>query len=752
MALVDKYVKFIPYRIPRLKAGEYQLCATLDAGPKTAPVSYPTEKRGFAVAAPRFRLAGDDLASLFPPNLANGEFTGCLPHAVLSRPVLPWLRTAYSEDDKHIEQPSTPWLALLTIQPGELAIPPRQISPIVSRTVAELVPLGEQISVAGAAPLDPPVAGTLPADVVSYPGLIMLDYGERPDDPVSTVDLPAALFTRIAPTVQDLGLLAHLRETDTYDTVDSKDIFITRSIVLGNRCGAPGQEALVLLVSLEQLSDCLPDDLGNPGRRLAGASSVRLAVLGSWTFTANDGGEHLGALLRGLDADGISSLRLPAPAAAPAAVDQALADEAIGLTPPDAAALVANALGAGYAPLDHHLRQAGQTVSWYRGPLLPYGAAARLPFTSAPGADALLRYDPQMGMFDTSCAAAWQLGQLLGLRARGYSVALYRWKRQVDKATALAEEQKLLEAALAPAGEAGDAADAPMFGALFSRRAARTPPEAPEVVVDFIAALRRLENVPFGYLVADERMLPPESLRFFSVDPNWIDALADGAFSIGRSSTQQTASDGLQRPALMLRSAAASRARRLNDRPHLAAMKRGPADPAMQTVTGLLIRSQAVRGWPRLQVDGYSSADDSRPPDVPKLRLQHLSADVLLCLFDGAVAMVAIHEPPEQLHCGIEYQDGGGEKTGWTTLRALDGDKPGLQYPEGPPPKTGLAQIPLRPDALTIRAAAGSASIQHALGAQFGVVPGPLAANQFALEMIKGVVRVEYVFGASSHA
>jgi len=273
----------------------------------------------------------------------------------------------------------------------------------------------------------------------------------------------------------------------------------------------------------------------------------------------------------------------------------------------------------------------------------------------------------------------------------------------------------------------------------------------PDAVIDFIGSLRRLENVPFGYLVPDEGMLPPESLRFFTLDPNWIEALVDGAFSIGRTSTQQTRTDDRSRAMLRVLGAANARTRRRNDRPHLALLKQNPADAEMQVVTGLLMRSQAVRGWPKLQIDGYSTNDDSMEPDVAKLRMQHLSADVLLCLFDGPVAMVAIHEPPEQLHSGVEFQTDGGDTTASTTLRALTGDKLGLQYPGGPPPKTETAQVPLRADLLTSQPAPAAVSIQKALKDQFGVTVGPLTANEFAIELVKGVVRVEYAFGGKAN-
>ena len=55
----------------------------------------------------------------------------------------------------------------------------------------------------------------------------------------------------------------------------------------------------------------------------------------------------------------------------------------------------------------------------------------------------------------------------------------------------------------------------------------------PQTLVDWLTRLGLLEGVPFNYLVPDEAMLPPESLRFFYLDPNWTSALLDGAMSIG---------------------------------------------------------------------------------------------------------------------------------------------------------------------------------------------------------------------------
>src|SRR5258708_35921884 len=60
-------------------------------------------------------------------------------------------------------------------------------------------------------------------------------------------------------------------------------------------------------------------------------------------------------------------------------------------------------------------------------------------------------------------------------------------------------------------------------------------PPIPEDTKTWLGRLTLLYGVPFQYLVPDERMRAAESLRFFYVDPLWMEALLDGALSIGRS-------------------------------------------------------------------------------------------------------------------------------------------------------------------------------------------------------------------------
>src|SRR4051812_17464311 len=61
--------------------------------------------------------------------------------------------------------------------------------------------------------------------------------------------------------------------------------------------------------------------------------------------------------------------------------------------------------------------------------------------------------------------------------------------------------------------------------------------DIPPNLIHWLAQLKNLQGIPFNYLVPDERLLPPESIKFFQIDATWLEALLDGALSIGRQYT-----------------------------------------------------------------------------------------------------------------------------------------------------------------------------------------------------------------------
>lgn len=715
----------IQYDIPPLKAGEYTVTATQTVN-QPSPNNRFSASRKFAVPGNRFQLNGDDIVSVFPAPLANGEFTGDMPLVVLRRETLPWQRTSVATDK------TAPWLALLLFDETEM-LDVKPVAPIAPDSVTN----ASYLFSAG---------GKMPNRTTSYPGIDKLDPGQAPTDPCTMIDVPVALFSKVCPSPADLPFLAHVRLTDTYDSVDNRRLVEEWAVILGNRWPKPNTNVYAFLVSLENMGERLPNDDGSPSPNWPpDTTTVRLICLRTWRFFANNLGEKFQSLCERLtppadDPQGVSSLRLPAKRPDPAAVATALAHQATGdLTDGDCDELAGDALCMGLTALNHHLRMTGHTVSWYRGPLIPY-AAQPFNYTIAPCPDALVRYDPQTGMFDATYAHAWQLGQLLALESTNFSVALYNWKHSLQKGIAaqkeMAQFMKKLEA---------DEILTTFFAA--RTQALKDPPPVPKEIADWIGRLKLLKGVPFAALVPDERMLPVESLRFFYLDLDWTAALVDGAFSIGRAGTTGTARDAAPLARANAASQVSARRERRNHRPHLAARLAAAKDADFEVVTGCLIRSQIVSGWPGLIVSGYSDHDGVN--ELPKLRMERLTDNVLICLFEGAIQSLTIGEASEQLHCGVE----GNSASGFTTaLRQVGGDTPGRQYetdPKGGPPTVAVS---VRSDQQTIRAKATADDIRTKLNSDFGQNLPALTSAEFALEMVKGVVKVMFQIKEAGHA
>ncbi|MCB0429492.1 MAG: hypothetical protein H6585_02550 [Flavobacteriales bacterium] len=185
----------------------------------------------------------------------------------------------------------------------------------------------------------------------------------------------------------------------------------------------------------------------------------------------------------------------------------------------------------------------------------------------------------------------------------------------------------------------------------------------PDQISDWMGRLKLLYGVPINYLVPDEGMLPPESIRFFYVDMNWVDAMMDGAFSIGRNLTTDQAQppvsvqlDRASAPRLTREANAKSASVRTN---YLGV---DGIDVSFQTVSGFILRSSLVPAYPGLGVNPWQEGhtpEDPEPKLLNILRMEQLGqqADTLVCLVEGDIFRVDIHEAPEALHFGIDTFD-----------------------------------------------------------------------------------------------
>ena len=337
-------------------------------------------------------------------------------------------------------------------------------------------------------------------------------------------------------------------------------------------------------------------------------------------------------------------------------------------------------LSAGCVLLPHYLRQGETTASWYHGPLVT-GENTTDTTLPARASDELLRYNPSNGMFDVSYAAAWEAGRLLALQSKQLSVSLYNWKRTHAQQLRQAE-QRLLHPHLPVQGQTVETL------------------QMPDDIVAWFDDLSLLKGVPFNYLVPDERMLPTESIRFFHIDRLWVDCLLDGAYSIGRVTTSDHQEDQVT-----VESAAAN---------------------SYEKVSGCMMRSDVVAGWLGLLVDAYDRAEGGNRLEL--LRMERLSANVLLCLFEGEIGRVEVHQKPEALHFGFDRPDD-----------ATPAFHKKLRNAQGEEKNGKLDSIPWRNEsARVVDVATLAREIQTETKLGF------FTSAQFALQMIEGVEKVVF--------
>ncbi|MGK4585363.1 hypothetical protein [Kitasatospora sp. HPMI-4] len=760
-------VQFVDSLVPQITAGRYTLKArqTLtrngtrvdEDGYLDTPVTQQVEVR-----APRFTVEPDWIHGAYPTPGATGLYDDVLPHLTLDRATLPWERDeATAADGTRL-----PWLALLVFGEGELPdTDPHCLGSTEAKTVAELT--GAESGV------------VLPAfDTKTDP-----IPAEDMDRVCRTILVPAAVFHAVAPTEAELPLLTHVRRVnEQHQGVTLTDDLIQvgdYAVVVGNRLPrAAGGRYVAHLVSLEGWQSRLPD--GSKETYDGPGGKLRLISLWSWSFeTIPDHAPGFAALTEHFvetEGDKGSALLLRVP----------LAD--LPLSGPDQRE-VADRLDKGYLPVSCRTESGRATFGWYRGPFLPQPAQPQSDRERRRCAAEALIHLEQYGVFDVSLATAFTAGRGVALADHQFGAALLRLRGKVQRAA----EKKTLEqrrngsaptgararlehlvtnglgdhlgellaaparrtpAAAAPAPDtavrpprvtpAPAATELPVTAGLTPQKlradtelhARLTTADEPLVptadedlalVRNRLLGLRNLTGVPFAHLVPDARMLPAESLRFFYTDPDWTATLLDGALSVGLSHTFDLTSDELM----------------------FGPKGQAPLPPFAAPVTGLLLRSQLVSGWPALEVRPYTSptatGDDEKA--LPVIRREALADDILLVLIEGIPGRVEIAEPQQGVHFGIDEPDTGGSddpvEDGIIRLRALSGDDIGkeLDPAQHPFPATpGLGSYLRDPGTANpdhvLRVARLAEDLKGPLG-----LDEPLTPSQFAIQMINAAQR-----------
>jgi hypothetical protein len=310
-------------------------------------------------------------------------------------------------------------------------------------------------------------------------------------------------------------------------------------------------------------------------------------------------------------------------------------------------------LNNGYVALNWESPSGENTFAWYRGPFSPV-IAQPLPHQPNtphyPSAAAAMIYDATNGVFDHSYSAAWNIGRALGLSDGTFGPAMLNWRRKnytmmgkmLDYFSTQGVSPKADLSAILSGNIIRDAFDEMMASEGGSNltamlhqplekvsRPAMLKISAPvadpvmlsqqylampdvqalmqnevnedlQTIANWIAKKQLLYDVPFDHLVPDPLMLPQESLRFFYVDQNWLDVLTDGALSLGIQGSQ----DAFVTQAMRGVIDDAVKKQIQTIRASITGISTGDveADSPVEAMSGILIRSAMISGWPSLQV------------------------------------------------------------------------------------------------------------------------------------------------------
>ena len=267
-----------------------------------------------------------------------------------------------------------------------------------------------------------------------------------------------------------------------------------------------------------------------------------------------------------------------------------------------------------------------------------------------------------------------------------------------------------------------------------------TDPEAgmPPYMESFLAHLRLLVGVPFEYLIPDPRLLPDESIRFFYLDRSWTDRLVDGAIAVGKIGSREQAHHQAHAPAVNQQLDQTERiVRDLQRGGAFARLKPSAPSTSAGVITGFLLRSAAVSGWPQMDVRAYSTDIPESPvpldpadPNVAAkqlrtLRLERLSPAVLLALFDGIPQLVYLEEP----HHGVQF--GVREELGKLVLFLRDTTGHLIQ------PTTPYIPAPVRKSHSHVIAVAELRTQLIKQQKTYSSMPGQTGSAEFALEMLQ---------------
>jgi hypothetical protein len=393
----------------------------------------PTDQRfPFEIQGPRFTLQPDDIHGIYPADRSRGPFGSRLPQIVMRRRTLPWERQVGTGTD------DTPWMALMLFKKWEVQL----LEPATTTIGSLLNPGQENIRTPRVTNMGSPPSNT-----------------ER-QQPCYGIRVGRRLFEQVAPTLEEVRLLSHVRQVNTEDKellgMDKDGWF---AVTVGNRLPIDAEDYVACLVSLEGAGHLLPsadefvasadqplilDTLEENAERFnltvdpnwrniattgevfippifeIETEFVQLITLARWEFHSQGTGDFENTMRAMPTSGGVEML---------GATHQTATADAQDIS-------YQVALDSGHVPLRHSTWAGEETVAWYRGPLTPSGVKRDKSIGPFHSADQARRVDPETGLENLGYASAFEVGRLMAMADKRFGVSLMQWRRGSHQSSA----------------------------------------------------------------------------------------------------------------------------------------------------------------------------------------------------------------------------------------------------------------------------------------------------------------------------
>ena len=684
--MTDDQLQFIDYRKPILEAGDYPFTVTHQYGyPDTSTEQetfVKTSKINMRVVSERVAIDAADIFAQYPPAGESGDFSDVLPHISFKKGALPWCRSAYDVDDNGENDNLEPWLYLLGINAldienglakfgeshtfdqldqGAYFPADQKDSLLLDATIADenktvktvdikkslfkklFCSEGENFSnkehIEYLAHIRrrwqaEDAEGQVMEKVVSKAVVTALNDKLLVDGDIDVRDLLSLMPTAKQVSVVKEGtwlvmdsqagdvLLDRVGEDSASGTVTLRKSTLTRelSVLVANRLAqsdavkfSEGTRNYSLVISLEQYLNAKSLDAINA---LGDEEYLRFIVLSDWWYNCTSSAVNFKTRLEKMDVD---TLRFPEDKRAAAEANSALHSR----------------LNAGFVALPHEFRQGAQSLSWYRGPFVPFDVSTNTQTIEltplqrgqsddsalvATDADRLLAFDQQDGMFDISYAAAYELGRILSFKNTHFTRLLSQYKRAQARYIQLEKKDAERKADVSDLGIS-------IENLPYAYLTSDILDQQREEINAWLLQLAQFKLLPLWNLIADKQLLPKGAIRTFSIDRKWIQSLWLGALSLnGRT---QVTYDLFEQCYQEL------------------------ADQIPRY--GALLRSDVIWAYPELVTEFKQRevGDDVELVPSCKASMHKVSIDTCLYLTQEPFNYLALSLPPESLHYGI---------------------------------------------------------------------------------------------------